>query len=102
MKELIFVLAVVFGSVEFVEAEEIGRFMNNAGGGIVIDDAKCSNGGRLAYTYLPSGSVEYGCWFFQNSVFHVFWNNGEKRIYDLSGFNPSKKFQEQTKNSKVM
>lgn len=62
---------------------------NTGGGEIVLTQAKveqCGDVLRLAYAQLPTGEVFYGCWAYMQDKIHVRYFSGDRRAYDIAGF----------------
>lgn len=102
MKSYLFAAIVILNSVQLSDAQEVGRYYNKTGGAIIMDEAKCDNGMRIAYATSASGAVEYGCWLFHDNMIHVRWENGTRNAYDLDGFILSERFNKKIHPAKVM
>ena len=69
---------------------------NQAGGEIVLIDKLCPGYKNImqAYTYLPGGKTLTGCWFYQEGMVRVVWDDGSEYSY------PAKRFYEKSKSGK--
>ena len=60
----------------------IAEMFNNTGGKIVITDEACNLGGnaRLAYTTIPRGRTDLGCWAVDEEYIHIRWQEGNRMM----------------------
>ena len=66
---------------------------NKAGGEIVLVDKICPGYKHImqAYTYLPSGKTMTGCWFYQDGMVRVVWDDNTEYTYPASAFHEKSK-----------
>lgn len=69
---------------------------NDAGGRIALtnDRGQCAEGLYTAFSYADTGEHMTGCWVYQQSLVFVTWPDGNKRVYDISGFTATPEFEQ--------
>jgi len=77
MKEIFFALMISSSSAH---ALIIAEMYNKANGKIVITDEVCNLGGtaKLAYTTIPNGKTDLGCWVYDEDYIHIKWQEGNR------------------------
>ena len=72
---------------------------NKAGGEIVLTDKICPGYKRImqAYNYTPGGKAQTGCWFYQDGIVRVVWDDNSEYVYPAENF--YKKFTEKKGSS---
>ena len=77
MKEIFFALMLSSSSAH---ALIIAEMFNKSNGKIVITDEACNLGGpsRLAYTTVPNGKTDLGCWAYDEEYIHIRWQDGNR------------------------
>lgn len=85
MKKLILLLCFVASSA-YAEIYFVGK---NAGGTDIIltlEKPNWCDGIYMMYTTTTNSSVLYGCWFYMQDKIHVKYLDGDRRVYDVRGF----------------
>ena len=61
---------------------------NKSGGEIVINDKLCPGYKHImqAYLYAPGGKSMTGCWFYQDGMIRVVWDDNSEYVYPASSF----------------
>ena len=82
MKKLLIALFLIAGSAH---ADTVATANNNAGGMLVITDIPCNNSsGWYAYASARTVSTLFGCWWSDQTMVHITWNDGDVRSYPLN------------------
>lgn len=91
MKRLI-IAALLAISASLAHANQEFSMPNQAGGEIRLTTTRCPDKGReswfIMYSYVPSGTSIYGCWFANNGLVHVSWVDGTSSIFKATSFRP--------------
>ena len=84
MKRLILIAALVAAPV-FADSWAI---LNKSGGEIVVNDKPCPGYPKLrqAYNYGEGGRSMNGCWYIQDDMVKVVWDDGTTYAYPASSF----------------
>ena len=84
MKRLILIAALVAAPV----MADSWAMPNKAGGEIIINDKQCPGYKNLmqAYNYGSGGRGMSGCWFYQDGMVRVVWNDGTEYTYPADAF----------------
>lgn len=79
MKKLLVILFLAYTQAY----AETAATMNNASGGItVLTDVGCANNkGFIVYSQSPRSSTLFGCWWSDDSMVHITWEDGDFRSY---------------------
>lgn len=73
-------------------ADTLATSTNSNGGLIVLSDVQCKDGsGMVIYSQSNKAPTLYGCWFSDDLMVHVRWNDGDNRAYPLDMFKLYKK-----------
>lgn len=85
---IVMILLILFAFVTVeARAETFATQSNRAGGLIVLTTVKCSTrSGLVAYSTLPSGSTQFGCWFYDENFVHITYSDGDTRSYPKTGW----------------
>jgi hypothetical protein len=70
-------------------ATAIATMPNKAGGEIILTDvvADVCNGNMIAYTTSPTGPTQYGCWWNDERMVHIMYDNdGRTWSHPISNF----------------
>jgi hypothetical protein len=61
---------------------------NQSGGEIVVTDKPCPGYKNLrhAYTYTPSGKALNGCWYLDDTMIKLVWDDGTTYAYPADNF----------------
>ena len=81
MKKIILILLLTATSAW---SEVIATTTNGLGGKIALTDLTCTNTtykGKIAYATSPTSKTLLGCWLSDNTMIHIFWDDGEMRSY---------------------
>jgi len=98
MKYAMLVLALV---ASVVNAADIGRIKNEAGGEIVLTAEKCADGSHVAYGYgSKSNSTIWGCHFPMDGAIWIKWKHQDTpNRYSFENIQWSKEFLETVKKN---
>ena len=80
MKRLLLALILVSSA----QAGTIAMMKNNAGGMIVLTDAKCDKKSLVVYANAGNGQTMFGCWFADDNFVFIRWNDGDVSTYPFS------------------
>lgn len=89
MKTLLFITTLLASLPAYAEAWFIE---NNSNGQIIITDKVCSlkgkeyNALKQGYARSADGMTIYGCWFYENKLVHMTYNNGDVYTYAAGDF----------------
>lgn len=84
MKKLL--IALMLAS-SFAYADTAATTGNGNGGITVLTDIPCTQAGSfIVYAQNPKSSTFYGCWWSDDMMVHVTWQDGDIRSYPLSIF----------------
>ena len=65
-------------------ADTVATSKNEAGGMMVITDVPCTgSNGWYAYASARTTSTLFGCWWSDQTMVHISWNDGDVRSYPL-------------------
>lgn len=80
---IVIILLILFAFVTVdARADTFATTPNKGGGLIVLTTVKCSTrSGLVAYSTMPSGSTQFGCWFYDENFVHITYNDGDTRSY---------------------
>lgn len=70
-------------------ADTMATLRNSAGGQIVLTDvetSQCKGFVGAAYTTADNNQTYWGCWFSDDLMVHIRWNDGDTRAYPLRNF----------------
>jgi len=60
---------------------------NGNGGVTILTDVDCERGrGYIAYAQSPRSSTFFGCWWSDDSMVHITWQDGDTRSYPFNIF----------------
>ena len=69
------------------QADTLATMGNAAGGTVILTDVPCKNGGGYyVYSQSPTASTQFGCWWSDDSMVHITWNDGDVRSYPINYF----------------
>lgn len=76
------------------QAEVFATTKNNAGGEIVLttNTGNCTDGLRSVFARTTEGKVTFGCWFYNDGYIYATFETGDKRVYDINGWDLNPKF----------
>ena len=70
-----------------VQADTVATANNRAGGTTVLTDVPCKKeGGFYAYSQVPTGNTQFGCWWSDDAMVHITWSDGDVRSYPFNVF----------------
>jgi|APGre2960657373_1045057.scaffolds.fasta_scaffold06375_8 hypothetical protein len=82
MKKHLIALLLACGSAH---ADTVATSKNEAGGMMVITDVPCKGeNGWYAYASARGSSTLFGCWWSDQTMVHIAWNDGDVRSYPLA------------------
>lgn len=70
-------------------AEVVATLKNRAGGYIVLTDVvtdRCREFAGSVYTTSDNNQTTWGCWFTDDVMVHIRWNDGDTRAYPIDNF----------------
>ena len=71
-----------------VQAGTVATAENRSGGTTVLTDVPCKNEkGLYVYSQSPRSPTLFGCWWSDDAMVHITWQDGEFRSYPLHIFN---------------
>ena len=78
MKKMLVSLLLLL-SAAAVNADTVGWMYNNGGGKIILTDKDCSWDSRQFMAYASSNSIstQFGCWFSDDVMVHITWENSK-------------------------
>ena len=85
MKKLL-IIALLCGSAY---ADTVATLRNKSGGLIVLTDVPtdtCKGFTAAAYATTENNKTLWGCWFSDDLMVHVRWDDGDTRAYPISAF----------------
>ena len=86
MKKLIAAIFIALSSL--AQADTAGSMNNKAGGMLVLTDVLCKDkGGYIMYSSANGSRTLFGCWFSDDTMVHVTWDDGELMSYPLERWN---------------
>ena len=77
MKRFLLALALIGAA----HAGTVATMKNNAGGMIVLTDARCDKKSLVVYANSDTGKTMFGCWFVDDNFVFIRWNDGEIKTY---------------------
>lgn len=85
-----FAIILLLALATSAHAAELARLPNQAGGEIVLTDARvktCPDGWPVAIGRAGSGQTSFGCWTYTETGYvYVRWSDGDVRMYPLLDF----------------
>ena len=72
-----------------VQADTVATLRNKGGGLIVLTDVQtevCKDFAGSVYSTNENSKTLWGCWFSDDLMVHVKWNDGDIRSYPISAF----------------
>ena len=70
-------------------ADTIATLRNKAGGVIVLTDVqtdRCRDFVGAVYATMDNNQTSWGCWFSDDLMVHIKWNDGDTRAYPIDSF----------------
>ena len=98
MKKLLLLALTIATSVQ---ATEVGRVSNEAGGAIVFTSADCKEGGKVTYGYAAGNSnTIWGCATPMDGALFVKWAHGPINRYPYGSVEWSEEFKREFKKNR--
>lgn len=91
MKKLLLTLLLAAG---MAHAEVIAKMPNKAGGFLYLTDVStkgCSANSKAMFANSSDGKSIWGCWFLDDVVIHVRWDDGGTSAFPVEAFTMVKK-----------
>ena len=67
---------------------------NASGGRIALTSEKCNDSSYIAFSFAETGDTISGCWFSEQELVFIKWENGTVKTYPAEKFTLTKEAQE--------